>query len=115
MVEACEAVRAPGEHVVVDGIVELLCVVEDGDEGVPNELFSGAVVGGECGGETVNKGCPVDEGCVVVAGGGVSDVRISNGGRTRRGGGASRRRGRLAWWTGVIIETPTVVIPRVLR
>ena len=52
----------------MDGVVELLGVLYDRDEGVLDRLLSLAVVGGECGAETVNEAGPVDRGEVVAGG-----------------------------------------------
>lgn len=64
-----EAVGTPWEDVVVDGVVELLGVLQDGNECVLDILLSLAVMGGECGSETVDETGPVDVGEVVVAAG----------------------------------------------
>jgi len=66
-VEEGDGACAPGKDVVVDGVVEMDCVLHDWDEGVLDVLLSVAVVGGECGCETVDEGGPVCGGGVVVA------------------------------------------------
>jgi hypothetical protein len=67
-VEEGEALCAPRKDVVGDGVVELLGVLHDRDEGVLDRLLSLALVGGKCGAEPVDETGPVDRGEVVAGG-----------------------------------------------
>lgn len=79
LAEGGEALGAAGEDVAVDGIVEVLGVLEDGDECVLDVLLSVVVVGGEGGAETVDEGGPVGGGGVVVAVGGSAAAKTGAG------------------------------------
>lgn len=87
VVEDSEALGAPREDVIVDGIVELLGVVNDGNECVLDILLSLVMMGGKCGAETVDESGPIDGGEIVVAADGpLATCRDETDGGTRRGG-----------------------------
>ena len=93
IVQAGEGVDAPRKDICLYGVVDLLCVVYDGDECVLHVLLSVVMMGGECGAKTVDEGCAVDGASLIIAVY-VSAVLSAETVECTRRGGRSRMRAR---------------------